>query len=114
MGQLQKFNSENEDSRSERPLDIVKLMDCNDWTQSSVLRDYLRLTYMLKIPTIDLSLNPKKFKTIKEWDKNLENIKMKTKKASMTSLLTHTIAHSTRPSYRSKVNSQSLRKFLSR
>ena len=81
MEQLSKFNSENEDSRSERPLDIVKLMDCNDWTQSYVLRDYLRLTKMLKIPTIDLSLNPKKFKTIEEWDKNLEDIKMKTKKA---------------------------------
>ena len=34
-------------------------------------------------------------------------------KASMTSLLTHTGAHSTRPSYRPKVNNQPLKKFLS-
>ena len=67
--------------RSERPLDIVKMMDCQDWDQSYILRDYLRFTNMLKITPIDLSLNPKKFKTIEEWDKNLENIKMKTKKA---------------------------------
>ena len=67
--------------RSERPLDIVKMMDCEDWDQSYVLRDYLKFTRMLKIPTIDLSLNPKKFKTFEEWNKNLEDIKMKTKQA---------------------------------
>ena len=32
---------------------------------------------------------------------------------SMTSLLTHTVAHSTRPSYSPKVNNQPLKKFLS-
>ena len=32
---------------------------------------------------------------------------------SMTSLLTHTVAHSTRPSYRPKINNQPLKKFLS-
>ena len=32
---------------------------------------------------------------------------------SMTSLLTHTVAHSTRPSYRPKINKQPLKKFLS-
>ena len=67
--------------RSKRPLAIVKMMDCQDWVQSYTLRDYLRFTKMLKIPRIDSSLNPKKFKTLEEWDKNLEDIKMKTKKA---------------------------------
>ena len=32
---------------------------------------------------------------------------------SMTSLLTHTVAHSLRPSYRPKINHQPLKKFLS-
>ena len=32
---------------------------------------------------------------------------------SMSSILTHTVAHSTRPSYRPKVNNQPLKKFLS-
>ena len=32
---------------------------------------------------------------------------------SMTSLLMHTVAHSTRPSYRPKINNQLLKKFLS-
>ena len=32
---------------------------------------------------------------------------------SMTSLLTHTVAHSTRPSIRLKTNNQPLKKFLS-
>ena len=32
---------------------------------------------------------------------------------SMTSLLTHTVAHSTRPSFRPKINNQPLKKFLS-
>ena len=32
---------------------------------------------------------------------------------SMTSLLTHTVAHSTRPSYRPRINHQPLKKFLS-
>ena len=32
---------------------------------------------------------------------------------SMTSLLTHTVAHSTRPSFRLKTNNQPLKKFLS-
>ena len=32
---------------------------------------------------------------------------------SMTSLLTQTVQHSTRPSYRSKINNQPLKKFLS-
>ena len=35
------------------------------------------------------------------------------KNISMTSLLTHTVAHSTRPSFRSKTNNQPLKKFLS-
>ena len=34
-------------------------------------------------------------------------------KVSMTSLLTHTVAHSTRPSFRLKTNNQPLKKFLS-
>ena len=34
------------------------------------------------------------------------------KNISMTSLLTHTVAHSTRPSYRPKINNQPLKKFL--
>ena len=34
-------------------------------------------------------------------------------KASMTSLLMHTVAHSTRPSFRLKTNNQPLKKFLS-
>ena len=33
--------------------------------------------------------------------------------SSMTSLLTHTVAHSTRPSFRPKTNNQPLKKFLS-
>ena len=33
--------------------------------------------------------------------------------SSMTSLLTHTVAHSTRPSFRLKTNNQPLKKFLS-
>ena len=33
--------------------------------------------------------------------------------SSMTSLLTHTVAHSTRPSFRLKTNNQHLKKFLS-
>jgi hypothetical protein len=33
--------------------------------------------------------------------------------SSMTSLLTHTVAYSTRPSFRSKTNNQPLKKFLS-
>ena len=33
--------------------------------------------------------------------------------SSMTTLLTHTVAHSTKPSYRPKTNNQSLKKFLS-
>ena len=32
---------------------------------------------------------------------------------SMTTLLTHTVAHSTKPSFRSKTNNQPLKKFLS-
>ena len=32
---------------------------------------------------------------------------------SMTSLLTHSVAHSTRPSFRPKINNQPLKKFLS-
>ena len=32
---------------------------------------------------------------------------------SMTSLLTHTVAHSTRPSFRPKTNNQPIKKFLS-
>ena len=32
---------------------------------------------------------------------------------SMTSLLTHTVAHSTKPSFRPKINKQPLKKFLS-
>ena len=32
---------------------------------------------------------------------------------SMTTLLTHTVAHSTKPSFRPKTNNQPLKKFLS-
>ena len=32
---------------------------------------------------------------------------------SMTTLLTHTVAHSTKPTFRSKTNNQPLKKFLS-
>ena len=32
---------------------------------------------------------------------------------SMTQVLTHTVAHSTNPSFRSKINNQSIKKFLS-
>ena len=41
-------------------------------------------------------------------DHSVEDIK-----GSMTSLLTHTVAHSTRPSFRLKTNNQPLKKFLS-
>ena len=34
-------------------------------------------------------------------------------RVSMTSLLTHSVAHSTRPSFRPKINNQPLKKFLS-
>ena len=41
-----------------------------------------------------------------------ENIKLPYK-VSMTTLLTHTVAHSTKPSFMPKTNNQPLKKFLS-
>ena len=40
-------------------------------------------------------------------------LKLPSLKVSMTSLLAHTLAHSTRPSFRLKTNNQPLKKFLS-
>ena len=44
---------------------------------------------------------------------NIEKKVQLTTFTSMTSLLTHTVAHSTRPSFRPKTNNQPLKKFLS-
>ena len=53
----------NQFPRSERPLELVKQTDADDWTQSDVQKTYIRATAVLDIPRINLSLNSKKCKT---------------------------------------------------
>ena len=48
--------------------------------------------------------------TIEEFQQNNQ---LKAQYISMTSLLMHTVAHSTKPSFRPKTNNQPLKKFLS-
>ena len=67
--------------RSERPLELVKQMDSYDWSQSDVSKTYERATAVLNVPRINFSLNSKKCKTFEDWDKNFEDIKMKTREA---------------------------------
>ena len=58
-------------------------------------------------------INP--WDNLNEWRKlvSKEDIDAGTLSTSMTSLLTHTVAHSTRPSFMPKANNQPLKKFLS-
>ena len=56
-------------------------------------------------------------KKVKEWSHDQNSITFQSKTTytyfSMTQLLTHSVAHSTRPSSRPKTNNQPLKKFLS-
>ena len=48
-----------------------------------------------------------------QWRHGIIRISQQSRDVSMTTLLTHTVAHSTKPSFRSKTNNQPLKKFLS-